>query len=262
MWRYARLYVHFLRFSFSKALEFRVDFFFRVVMDGVFYLITLGFFGILFQHTKDLAGWDIDQVLIFVASVFFVDAVHMTVVANNLWAFPDFVNKGQLDYYLIRPVAPLFFLTLREFAANSFLNLFIAIGILTWSFWRYPGELGIGPIALHVVLLLVGVYLHTLLYLVFLIPVFWLQHAEGSRSLFFGIELLAERPHRIYQGALKRILLSVIPFAVLISQPTYLLFEGATLAGLGHIVLVTAGLSVATYVFWRIGLRAYSSASS
>ncbi len=262
MWRYVRLYAYFLRFSMSKAMEFRVDFFFRILMDSVFYLISLGFFGILFQHTSALAGWNLDQVLIFISSLFFLDAVHMTLVANNYWAFPDLVNQGKLDYYLIRPVAPLFFLTLREFAANSFLNLFIAIGILAWSFVRYPGELGMGPIALHVVLLLVGVYLHTLLYLIFLIPVFWLQHAEGSRSLFFGIELLAERPHRIYQGALKRLLLSVIPFAVLISLPTYLLFEGATLTGLGHIALVTAGLTVATYLFWRIGLRAYSSASS
>ena len=35
MSRYLRLYLHFLRFSFSKAIEFRVDFFFRVLMDVI-----------------------------------------------------------------------------------------------------------------------------------------------------------------------------------------------------------------------------------
>ena len=43
MTRYLRLYAYFLRFSFSRALEFRVDFFFRVIMDTAFYAVNLGF---------------------------------------------------------------------------------------------------------------------------------------------------------------------------------------------------------------------------
>lgn len=262
MLRYVRLYLHFLRFSFSKAMEFRVDFLFRVIMDVVFYLISLAFFSLLFRHTSELAGWDLDQVYVFVASVFFVDALHMTVVASNYWTLPDLINRGDLDYYLVRPVAPLFFLSLREFAANSFLNLLIAIGILTWALLRLPGELGAAAIALHVGLLFVGTYLHTLLYLLFLIPVFWLHHAEGSRSLFYGIELLGERPHLIYRGWLRRTLLSLAPFALIVSYPTQLLFEGATLSGLGHIALVTVGLTIVTRLCWNRALTAYSSASS
>ena len=122
MWRYLRLYLNFLRFSFSRAMEFRVDFFFRVGMDTIWYAIHLTFFTVLFRHTGLLGGWDFDQCLIFAASLFVADAIQMTVFSNNMWWLPIYVNKGDLDYYLVRPVSSLFFLSVRDFAANSFLR--------------------------------------------------------------------------------------------------------------------------------------------
>ena len=128
MRRYLRLYFHFLRYSFSRAFEFRVDFSFRIVMDCVFYAVNLTFFTLLYNQRDQIGGWTIDQAYIFVAAFFFVDALHMTLFSNNMWWLPILVNKGDLDYYLVRPVSSLFFLSLREFAATSFINLIIATG--------------------------------------------------------------------------------------------------------------------------------------
>ena len=114
MGRYLRLYLSFVRFSFSRAMEFRVDFFFRVVMDVVFYAMQLAFFTVLYRHTELVGGWDLDQILIFVSGFFLVDALHMTIFASNMWWLPMMVNKGDLDYYLVRPVSSLFFLSLRD----------------------------------------------------------------------------------------------------------------------------------------------------
>ena len=61
--------------------------------------------------------------MVFVGSVFVADALIMTVFSNNLWWLPIYVNRGDVDYYLVRPVSSLFMLSLRDFAANSFLNL-------------------------------------------------------------------------------------------------------------------------------------------
>ena len=38
--RYLRLYLYFLRFSFSRAMEFRLDFYFRILMDVAFYVVN------------------------------------------------------------------------------------------------------------------------------------------------------------------------------------------------------------------------------
>lgn len=262
MRRYLKLYLAFVRFSFSRALEFRVDFFFRFVMDIVFYVTQLAFFSILYRHTQLVADWNLDQIFVFVSGFFLVDAIHMTVFASNMWWLPQLVNKGDLDYYLVRPVSSLFFLSLRDFAANSFLNVLIALGICCWALAGYAEPLGAGRVALYFLLILNGAFLYYIMHLCFLIPVFWLHSARGLGELFFALEKYTDRPERIFRGWLRRILVTAMPFSLIASRPADLLFGGLDWELLGHIGLVTAAAFLGLVLFWNRALRAYSSASS
>ncbi|MFT7486585.1 MAG: ABC-2 type transport system permease protein [Candidatus Paceibacteria bacterium] len=262
MGRYLRLYISFLRFSFSKAMEFRVDFFFRVIMDGVFYATQIGFFSVLYGHTQELGGWNLGQTLIFISGFFLVDALHMTIFANNMWMFPILVNKGDLDYYLVRPVSSLFFISLREFAANSFLNVLLALGICIYALATYSEPLGAGRIALYILLLLNGMVLYFILHIAFLIPVFWMHSARGLGELFFSVSKYCERPERIFDGYLRRILVSILPMSLVASRPAQQLFDGADAWTLLHLCAVTVGGLLFLAWFWKRALRSYSSASS
>jgi len=103
---------------------------------------------VLFLHTPLFGGWNADQMLVFLSALFLADALNMTVFASNMWWLPFFVNRGDLDYYLVRPVSSLFFLSLRDFAANSFVNLLLTLAFVVWVLWSYPGSLGMGRILL------------------------------------------------------------------------------------------------------------------
>jgi len=262
MTRYLRLYAYFLRFSFSRAMEFRVDFFFRIFMDACWYGVHLAFFAVLFRHTGSLGGWNLDQVLVFASAIFLMDGVQMTVFSNNMWWFPIFINRGDLDYYLVRPVSPLFFLSLRDFAANSFVNLLLALGIFGWALARYPEPLGAGRVALFLVLLGGGVLLFYTLSMISLIPLFWMQSRDGFREIFWSLHRFAHRPHRVYTGAVRRVLMTVLPFAFVVSVPASVLFEGAPAALLLHAAAVVAGSFAVMLTLWKLGLRSYASASS
>jgi len=262
MRRYVRLYGYFLRFSFSRAMEFRVDFFFRVFMDMFWYAIHLAFFTVLFLHIGVLGGWTFDQVLVFAAAMFFADAVGMTVFSNNMWWLPIFVNQGDLDYHLIRPVSSLFFLSVRDFAANSFLNLLLATGILVWALARYPGPLPAARIPVFFVLLLAGTFLSYVMTMVFIIPVFWLHSRAGLREIGWTVQRFGSRPHGIYTGWVRRIVVSVLPFAFVASYPVKGLLEGMTAELLLHTAAVVTGSFLFMLWLWSRGLRAYASASS
>ncbi len=262
MGRYLRLYACFVRFSFSRAMEFRLDFFFRIVMDLVWNAVHLGFFWLLFRHTTLLGGLDFDQAIVFAASFFLVDALHMTIFSNNMWWFPTLVNRGDLDYYLIRPVSPLFFLSLRDFAANSFVNLLAAVGILAWALARCPGSFSPGPLILFFLLLGGGLLLHFCLNLLFLLPVFWMHSASGTRELFFALSRYSQKPHGIFRGWVLRVLVTALPFALIASFPVNALFFGASLGRLAHVLAVVVGMFGLLLLVWRRGLAAYASASS
>ncbi len=262
MIRYLRLYAHFLRFSFSKAMEFRFDFFFRIFMDILYYGINIGFYKVIFSHTESLGGWNEQEVMVFVGGFLVVDAINMTVFANNLWQIPDYINKGELDYYLLRPVSSLFILSLRDFAANSFVNLIAAFGILAYSLAQYDGVITFGGLLLFLIMLVAGAVLRYLLRMCFLIPAFWLHTGRGLDMVFFQLNRFIERPHTIFTGAMRIMLTSILPFGIMASYPATLLIDGFSWSIFGQFVGVMILFSVIVHWFWNRGLRSYSSASS
>lgn len=262
MARYARLYLYFLRFSFSRAMEFRLDFFFRIVMDLFFYAINIGFYRVVFHHTSLIGGWNMDQMMLFISGFLLVDAINMTVFANNLWAITEYINSGELDYYLIRPVSSLFFLSVRDFAANSFINLLFAAGILAWSIAGFPGELPWYLVVFFVAMIVMGTLLRYLVRMLFIMPAFWVLSGHGLETLFFSLNRFVERPDRLFTGAVRLVLTTVLPFSLMASFPARMVIEDFDPMLLLHFFAVFAGFYTVVLWLWRKGLRAYSSASS
>lgn len=260
--RYGSLYAACVRFSFQRALEFRLDFFFRVGMDALWYVMNWTFFEVLHGHTPLLGGWDQAQVRVFAATLFTADALHMTVVSNNAWWFPTFVNRGDLDYHLLRPVASLFFLSVRDFAVNSFLNLLMALAILVVVLATCPHDLTAGRLALYALAVLLGAFLHYVLLFLFLVPVFWLHGGGGLRDVYYTLDRFTGRPDGLFHGWMRRLLVSLLPLALVASYPVRVLFEPDPGWRLLHMAAVAAAAFALLLLLWRRGLRAYSSASS
>jgi len=262
MKRYLRLYLHFLRFSFSKAMEFRLDFTFRILMDIIYYVVNILFFKVLYLHTPLLAGWTEAQMMIFIASYILVDALSMTVFSSNMWWLPFHINKGELDYHLIRPVSPLFFLSLKDFSANSFMNLLIAVGIFIYSLATYQLEYSVGDVFLLIGLIINGTLIYYCCQMLMILPVFWTQSSKGFMDLFYSMGLAMERPDRIFKGWLRVVFTVFLPFSLIASFPARLFIEKFDWPTFLHLMGVSLGLWVVMLFIWRKGLRAYSSASS
>ena len=262
MKRYLYLYFHFVQFSFAKALEFRLDFTFKIAMDIIYYLVNIALFQILFLHTNLVAGWTLEQMMIFVASYLLVDAINMTIFSTNMWWLPYYINKGDLDYYLIRPVSPLFFLSLREFSANSFVNLIIAVGFFVYSIVNYSIPWSFDKIFGLILLLINGSLIYYLIQMLTIIPVFWTQSSKGFIDLFYTLGLAMERPDRIFKGWLRVLFTTILPFALIASYPARYFIEGLDELTLIHLISVTLGLWIIVLSLWKAGLKNYSSASS
>lgn len=262
MIRYLRLYLYFVRFSITKALQFRLDFTFRIIMDFIFYAVNILFFKIIYLHTPMLAGFSEEQMMIFIASYLFLDSVIMTFLANNIWLLPFYINKGDLDYYLVRPASSLFFLSLRDIAANSVINMIAAFSILLWSFSKYSGTFTLGQIMLYGLFLLNGLGLYYLVRMMFVIPVFWTHTSRGLDELFWGIEQCMQRPVDMFSGQFKRFLSTIIPLGVIVSYPVKILFTDSPSPFMIHMALVTVIFGFIFSICWKWGLKNYSSASS
>ena len=262
MRRYLSLYLHFLRFSFSKAMEFRLDFTFRIVMDIIYYAVNILFFKVLYLHTPMLAGWTEEQMMIFVSCYLLVDALSMTIFSSNMWWLPHYINKGELDYHLIRPVSPLFFLSLKEFSANSFVNLVIAVGIFIFALTNYSQPFTLLEASLLIAMLINGVLIYYCCQMLMILPVFWTQSARGFQDLFYSMGIAMERPDRIFKGWPRIIFTFILPFSLIASFPARLFIEKFHWPTFIHLAAVSIALWMVMLFIWNKGLRNYSSASS
>lgn len=231
-------------------------------MDLAYYVVSLSFFKLLFVQTSILGGWSEPQVMVFVGGCLLIDALQMTTISSNLWELPSMINQGDIDYYIVKPVSSLFVLSFREFAANSFVNLIIAAGIFIWALRGYPEPISAWRLLVYLVLLLNGFFLYYMVRLLATIPVFWLQSPWGLERIFYSLLPFMERPHTIFRGPVRSILLTVLPFSLIVSIPAKVFFEGMDLETLLHITAVTAGFFSIVLFLWNKGLRSYSSASS
>lgn len=262
MIRYLVLYKYFLRFSFSKAMEFRIDFFFRFLMDIIYYVVNILFFQVIYLHTPLLAGWTQDQMILFIAGYLLCDGINMTVFSNNVWWFPQLINRGDLDYYLIRPVSPLFFLSLREFAANSLMNLMVAAGFFIYALTQYQSPFTLWDLSFYCFLLLCGVFLQYCIQMLFVLPSFWIQNKRGLLDFFYAIALAGERPDRIYKGFTRILFTYIIPLSLVASYPARFFIEPFNPYLLLHFFSICLIFWILMISIWKKGISSYSSASS
>jgi ABC-2 type transport system permease protein len=262
MIRYLRLYWACVKFSIMQATLFRVDFWLRIVMDLVFYGVHLGVFLVLFEHTPVLGDWTREQVLVFVAGSLIVDGLSMTLFSNNHWQLPVLINKGEFDFYLVKPVSTLFFVSLRNFALNSFVNLLMALGIWVWAVRQLPEPPSAGRLVLYGVLLLNGTLLSASLRVLMFLPVFWTQSGRGLEPLHHTLMRLTERPDGIFHGTFRALFTWVIPIFAMASFPARVLLDAEPTQTLATLAGVSLAFYALTLALWNRALRAYGSASS
>lgn len=262
IWRYMRLYAHFVAFSISRSFEFRFDFYMRILMDLCYYTVSLSFFKIIYLHTPSLGGWNEKQMMVFVSGTLIVDAIVMTFFSNNMWKLPILINKGDLDYYLVRPVSSLFFVSLREFAVNSFVNLLFALGIFFWAVSKLEPRPHLGEIALFLLLIFNGALIFYCLNFLANIAVFWTQSSTGFGELVWTMARFGEKPDGIFYGKVRRILTTFLPFAVISSFPARIIINGFRWNLILHMLGVSTTFLGVVILCWNKALKSYSSASS
>jgi ABC-2 type transport system permease protein len=239
-----------------------MDFTFRILMDTIYYVVNIMFFKVIYLHTPILAGWEENQMMVFVAGYLLVDAINMTIFSANMWYLPIFINKGDLDYYLIRPVSPLFFISLREFSVNSFINFLMAAGFFIYTILELNSSFELWNVILFLAFLVNGAILHFVIQMLMILPVFWTQSSRGFVDLFYAMGLAMERPHRIYKGWLRVVFSTILPFSLIASYPAKLFLEGFDGQDILILFLVTGSFWILLNFVWKKGLENYSSASS
>lgn len=260
--RLLRLLAVFYRTSVQTDVEYRADFFTRVIASIFSLATTLGGLFIAFQYTTQIKGWTFPQVLVLLAVYYLMDGLIELFIAPNMRETMTQVREGTLDFVLLKPVNSQFMATFRTVNIWRAANLIVGTVLATVAVQRLAISVGWAQAGLFAVTTLAGLAIIYSFWLVLVTLSFWFVRVDNIEQIVWQAFEAGRYPVEIYPGWLRLTLTYVVPIAFIITVPGQALSGRLDPSFAWVAVGVGAASLVGSALFWRFGLRSYTGASA
>ena len=102
--RYGRLYRVFARNNLVRELEFRGNFWAKILVNVCWVASVVAFLEVFFRNTQSVAGWNKGEMFLLFGTFLFTRALMDILFTQNLGKLPELVRLGTLDFVLTKPV--------------------------------------------------------------------------------------------------------------------------------------------------------------
>jgi ABC-2 type transport system permease protein len=259
--KYFSLYKAMFKASFISDLEYRANFFTRIMTDVFWYVAQIVTFEVLYKHTDKIGDWNLYQMRVFLGLLFVIDALYMIFIHENLENMSEKVRKGDLDLLLAKPVNSQFMITLQK--ANTALigNLILGISWLVYSI-QTLGDFHYERLLWLIILVPCSLVVIYSMRFMFSASAVIFTRSENLQFLWWQVYRIGMRPDSMYFPWFKWIILTVIPVGVIVSIPARAILNAPEYFYLAWPVILVPILIYSTHRFWNFALKFYSSASS
>jgi len=260
MKQYFIVYKKFFETSLAEASSFRTSFALIMVMDLVFYFVTIASVSIIYDHVETIGPWNKDQLLFFISFMLTMDHLHMVILSENFWEMSVKVRTGTLDFDLLRPMASIFSVFFRYVRTSSLFNTPIVWGM----FYYFGNKAGLVLSDWFFVppLLILGLTLFALIEFCLSTAMFWVVEGYGINFLRMQFQQLARWPNFVYSYIPRKFLTVIIPVLLVGSGPVHFILNKDRYELLIGMVIAIFMMAFVLNILWRFGLRHYDSPSS
>jgi ABC-2 type transport system permease protein len=259
---YWRLYKAFVRTSFVREMEFRANFWAKMLYNALWLGFFLATLKIIYRHTDSIAGWSESEALMLAATLYFIDALISTLFYFGLSELPTLVRQGTLDFVLFKPVDSQFWLSLRRINLDQLGSLVVAVLLGIYALSRLEYTPSLLNVALYFGMVLTGVLIFYSFHFMMMTLSIWLVRVENLWVLSEVFAQIGRFPTDVFDRVLRRVFTYVLPVAFLATIPTQALLGKASAGFLWFAAAWAIGFFVMGRVFWKFALRSYTSASS
>jgi len=252
-----------IKLKLSHMMVFRLSFFGTFFADGVFFLVQLLTFEVIFGQVDGIGDWSRGQMMIFIGTFSMINGLNMMFYFFGLIGIPGKIREGGLDLYITKPGNTLLRLTFEHMDFGSAPLILLSAGIIIYGITL--AGIVVTPLLLmgYIVMVLLMTVLYYDVELIlrtmpfFVISATAIEQLEGNM-----LELNFKIPGILYKGFFKVLFCFVLPYGIMATVPTQLISGTIGWEGLAVSVGIVVVFTVFALWFWRFGLRRYKSASS
>ena len=234
-----------------------IIFMFGKILRFLFFLL---FLLILISRTDAIAGYSAWQIIFFFLTFNIVDTLAQFFL-REVYRFRSYVISGDFDYFLTKPMPPLFRLL---FGGSDILDLpilFILVIFLGVALTKIGG-INIFGVILYTGLL-INAFLIALAFHILVLSIGILTtEVDNTLWLYRDVTSMGRVPIDIYREPLKWIITFIFPVGIMMSFPAKAVFGLLSLELILISVLVSATLFYLSVKLWNTSLKKYSSVSS
>lgn len=240
--RYFKLYRNFVKNQFHRETMYRFHFFVSLFTVVLGYVSNILFFTFLYHSgIESISGWSKYQIYVLLATVWIVDSIFGGVFFFNLIRIPMQVKRYDLDGLLLKPLNPIFVLTMRQFNFGLFSGAFFGLVFLIYAVVQGGFFIGITTIISYALGVVCSVLL--LFSILFIMVTFSLRFVriQGLIQMFWTMMEVGKNPYSIYPMALRTIFTFFVPAIVIYNFPSQIVLDSHYLGSLtqGEALLIT-----------------------
>jgi len=260
--RYLRLLAVFYRTSIQTDMEYRADFFTRIVASLLGLITTVGSLSVAYNYTSTIKGWSFAQALVLVAIYYLMDGLIEMLIAPNMRNVMGQVREGTLDFVLLKPVSSQFLASFRTVNIWRAANVMVGIGLLGWTLSRLALAVGWAEAMAFALTLAAGTAIIYAFWLALVTLTFWVVRLENIEQIVWQAFEAGRYPIEIYPAWLRGTLTYVVPVAFIITVPASAITGRLEWTAVLTAIAVACMAVVAASAFWRFGTRNYTGASA
>ena len=262
MIRYLKLYLELIKNNVSREMQYRPDFVFTFLGRLIWLILTIFFFSVLYGHTPAINGWTLYQSLLLVGIFELIETSMYTMFWMNFSSMPTYINEGELDFLLLKPIDAQFLTSLRFFSLSYGINIITPIVLIIVSAIKLHLAIGVSQIMFFAASLLLSMVIFYSLWFLTVISLFWLNKIYEIQELFVSIFAFMRYPTSIYEGAIRGFFTFIVPIIFTVIVPVQAIMSALDYRYFTILTIIALTSFVLARIIWKYGLKHYSSASS
>ncbi len=237
----------------SSALIFLFGKLLRTVMAGVFIVVLL-------DRTKFLAGYTIQETLLFYMTYNIVDSITQ-LLYREVYRFRPLILSGDFDTILVKPVHPFVRVLIGGVDVLDIIPTVLYIAAAGYLLAIIPGIEAVNLIW-YTLLILNGIFIATAFHILVLALGIISTEVDHTIMIYRDITRFASFPIDIYSEPLRSIITFVLPVGIMMAFPV------KSVLGILAPEFIFISFAVAllfmlfSIMMWQLALAKYQSASS
>lgn len=181
---------------------------------------------------------------------------------RGVYSFAHSIRSGEFDFFLLKPINPLFQSLLGNPDINDVIFLLPTTGVAIYLSLESGVIISLTSFALYAFLLLNALLIATALHIAILAFGIITMEVDGLTWLYRDLLSLGQYPIGAFDSPLREVLTFVVPVAVMITVPAQSLFQAIAPSTIALSLSVGIGSLLISLKVWNQALKQYTSASS